>query len=94
MNECVLIELKRTILEFEDHQTSPWGVVVNFADPVKTWYAEVSIGKQFYSKGVRSGWLFFRVNDLEMIEMNREEIKHILKGGRPCTVEFKVTYLQ
>jgi len=75
--------------DFQSNTDKPWGAAVGFgAKPGKWKITRLTEGAQFYERGVRKGWRVIKVNDVEVNQKNKDDIKEILRKGKACTMTF------
>lgn len=84
------LESKTTRIVFDPKEEAPWGVSCNFAEPLVTCWkvTRVEPNLQAHSKGVKRNWRLTKVNDVDVIQSNKNTIWKILKEGGKCTIDF------
>lgn len=84
------LECKTTTVVFDPKEEAPWGVSCNFAEPLVTCWkvTRVDPNQQAHSKGVKRNWRLTKVNDVDVIQSNKNAVFDMLKGGGKCTIDF------
>ena len=54
--------VREATIQFESSEMSPWGVTISLDQDSQKWIVEaVEPEAQFFQKGVRTGWLLYKV---------------------------------
>jgi hypothetical protein len=78
-------------IDVEDHKVHQWGMGVTFSEDFGQWVVKrVDKGSQLEERGVQKNWRIAKVDQIEGIETNKENIENFLTAGKPCTIVFEV----